>query len=203
MKYQEPSPESSDPQAVISSGDATGPVVEGFGLCSVMFPPTRGRVVITTTGPELVASLSPKRSVPFGPPGCPSSKVLTRKYTSSIVLVLAVPQISQTRAKFEGRNGRSRGEEKRTGLKTRHYIRREHAGMPLLVLGVGIAKPPLARHAMHGGGIIAGFQVRRDALTQTLEVCGLGDLFFHRRTLVPQFEPSAAISDRISPLYLT
>jgi hypothetical protein len=34
-----PSPESSLPHAVISSGSTAGPVVDGFGLCSWMLPP--------------------------------------------------------------------------------------------------------------------------------------------------------------------
>jgi len=62
------------------------------------------------------------------------------------------------------------------------FSRRQHAWMPSLVLGVGIAEPPPARRAVHRRRIIARLIVRRHALTQTLQVRAFRFLFFHRHT---------------------
>jgi len=51
--------------------------------------------------------------------------------------------------------------------------RRQHASMPLLVLGMSIAEPPAAFRAMHGRGIIARLIIRRDRLTQSLHIRAL------------------------------
>ncbi len=48
------------------------------------------------------------------------------------------------------------------------FARRQHARMPLLILGVGIAEPSSARHAVHNGRMIARLIVRRHALTHVL-----------------------------------
>jgi hypothetical protein len=46
--------------------------------------------------------------------------------------------------------------------------RRQHARMPLLILGVGIAEPPPTRRAAYSRRVGAGRIARRDALTQPL-----------------------------------
>ena len=62
------------------------------------------------------------------------------------------------------------------------FSMRQHARMPLLILGVGIAEPPLARRAGHHRRIIARLIVRRHALTQALQARSLCFFFFHRHT---------------------
>jgi hypothetical protein len=64
------------------------------------------------------------------------------------------------------------------------FTRRQHARMPPLILGVGIAEPPPARCAVHSRRITARLIVRRHALTQALRVRALCFLFFHVHTSV-------------------
>src|SRR6266436_7086141 len=111
--------------AVNSSGGGFGPVVDGLGLCSWMFPPAKKRVVTTTASPTPSFSIfRPNLSGPFGPdPGSPPSKVRARKKIDPKRFEFAVPQISryvggelpQTLLK----QGSKRSEERRVGNECR------------------------------------------------------------------------------------
>jgi hypothetical protein len=79
---------------------------------------------------------------------------------------------------FKGMKGavgkiQSSGEESYEGLAKPHTLfcrQRQHARMPLLVLGMAIAEPPAALRAMHCRWIIAWLVVGRNCLTQALRV---------------------------------
>jgi hypothetical protein len=50
------------------------------------------------------------------------------------------------------------------------FFKRQHARMPPIILGVGIAEPPPARRAVYSRLIIARLIVRRHPLTQALQI---------------------------------
>ena len=79
-----------------------------------------------------------------------------------------------------GRNGFSAGSMDGALCLAALFSRRQHARMPLLILGVGIAEPPPARRAVHSRRMIARLIVRRHALTQALQFRPLRFFFFHR-----------------------